>query len=440
MKKDEIELILLDWNFWVKRLDIGIRRKEYLEALEKLINTGFIVDVIGVRRSGKSTIIKQFADYLIQKKNVDVRDILIVNFEDPRFTELSLELLQQIYSTYLERVKQTKEKPYIFLDEVHKVKEWERFVRYLHEKKEAFLLVSGSTSQLSSKELSTLLTGRHLSLVVFPLNFKSFLEFKGIEIKNRLELLAKRIEIKRLLREYLEFGGFPEVVLKTEKRQILQNYYNDILTRDVVDRFKIKEMDKLKALTKYYMTNISNPISFNSVKKFLNIPLRTVERFSYYLESCFLIFFVKVFSKSIKKQEKVPRKVYCIDCGIPNVVGLRFSENIGRLAENLVFLELIQEHFKNPLVEVYYWKDYSGREVDFVVKSGLEVKQLIQVCWNVEDEKTKEREVTALLKAMDEFKLKEGLVITEDYEDKEARNEKIITYKPLWKWLLEEKI
>jgi predicted AAA+ superfamily ATPase len=149
---------------------------------------------------------------------------------------------------------------------------------------------------------------------------------------------------------------------------------------------------------------------------------------------------VKVFSKSIKKQEKVPRKVYCIDCGLPNVVGLRFSENIGRLAENLVFLELIQEHFKNPLVEVYYWKDYSGREVDFVVKSGLEVKQLIQVCWNVEDEKTKEREVTALLKAMDEFKLKEGLVITEDYEDKEARNEKIITYKPLWKWLLGEKI
>lgn len=307
-------------------------------------------------------------------------------------------------------------------------------------KKEAFLLVSGSTSQLSSKELATLLTGRHLSLVVFPLNFKSFLEFKGIEIKNRLELLAKRIEIKRLLREYLEFGGFPEVVLKTEKRQILQNYYNDILTRDIAERFKIKEIDKLKALAKYYLTNISNTISFSSVKKFLNMPLRTVERFSYYLESCFLIFFVKVFSKSIKRQEKVPRKVYCIDCGIPNVMGLRFSENLGRLAENLVFLELIQEHFKNPLVEVYYWKDYSGKEVDFVIKSGLEVKQLIQVCWNVEDEKTREGDVIALLKAMDEFKLKEGLIITEDYEDKEMKDEKTIAYKPLWKWLLEEKI
>ncbi|MEM5794325.1 MAG: ATP-binding protein [Candidatus Aenigmatarchaeota archaeon] len=437
MKKEEIETILLDWNFWVKEQDVGIRRVEYLKRLEKLVSTGFIVDVIGVRRSGKSTILKQFVDYLIREKNIDSRDTLIVNFEDLRFTEFSLQLLQQILEVYLERIKKTKEKPYIFLDEVHKVKEWEKFVRSLHEKKEAFLVVSGSTSQLSTKELSTLLTGRHLSLFVFPLDFKSFLNFKGLEIKDRLELLAKRIEIKKLLREYLEFGGFPEVVLKTEKVKILQNYYEDILTRDIVNKFKIKEVEKLRTLAKFYVTNISNLITFGKIKNFLGMPLRTIERFSYYLESSFLIFFIKVFSKSIKMQEKAPRKVYCIDTGISNVMGLRFSENIGRLIENVVFLELLRKHVENPLIEIFYWKDYTGREVDFVVKENMNVKKLIQVTYASNKREIEKREIDALIRASNELKCKNLLLITWDYEDEIKTNNKTIACLPLWKWLLE---
>lgn len=437
MEKDEILKILIDWNFWQKSLDTGITRAFYIEQIETLLSTGQIVGIVGSRRCGKSTLLLQFAKHLIQNKNVDSKDILIVNFEDYRFTELSLETLSKIYETYLEKVKQNpKTKPYIFLDEVHRVNEWERFVRTLHERKEANIIVSGSTSKILSRELGTILTGRHLSLFVFPLSFKEFLEFKGCKIKNELDVVAKRIEIKKLFSEYLQFGGFPEVVLKPEKTRLLLEYFNDIITRDVIERFRIREVLKLKTLSKYYLTNFSNPITFSSIKRFLKLPLHTIERFSYYLENSGLIYFVFKFSPSFKEQEKAARKVYVVDNGLANAVGFKISENLGRLAENLVFIELKRRYSTNPLVDIFYWKT-NNKEVDFIIRTGMKVNSVIQVCWNISDEKTKEREIEPLLKAMEEFKLKEGLIITEDFESQEEIGNKKIIYKPLWKWLLE---
>lgn len=322
------------------------------------------------------------------------------------------------------------------MDEVHRVSEWERFVRTLHERKEANIIVSGSTSKILSRELGTILTGRHLSLFVFPLSFKEFLEFKGCKIKNELDVVAKRIEIKKLFSEYLQFGGFPEVVLKPEKTRLLLEYFNDIITRDVIERFRIREVLKLKTLSKYYLTNFSNPITFSSIKRFLKLPLHTIERFSYYLENSGLIYFVFKFSPSFKEQEKAARKVYIVDNGLANAVGFKISENLGRLAENLVFIELKRRYSTNPLVDIFYWKT-NNKEVDFIIRTGMKVNSVIQVCWNISDKKTKEREIEPLLKAMKEFKLKEGLIITEDFEGQEEIGDKKIIYKPLWKWLLE---
>lgn len=434
MKKDALLEILLDWNFWTKEIDPGIKREEYVKKIINLITkTNQIVCIAGVRRSGKSTIIKQIATEII--KDIKRENTLIVNFEDERFSERNLKTLIDIYNCYLEKIGPDK-KPFVFLDEIQNVMEWERFVRGKHEKKEANIVVTGSSSKLLSAELATLLTGRHLTFNIYPLSFKEFLSFRKLPVNSEIDIATKRIEIKRLFQEYLEFGGFPEIVLSSEKKRVLLSYFETIISRDIIERYKIREREKIKTLAKFYLTNISSSITYNKVSKFIGMPLTTVERFSEYLETANLIFFIKNFSYSLKEQEKTPRKVYSVDSGLSNTIGFRFMKNLGRIMENIVLLELKIRQTFNPGIEIFYWKDYQQREVDFVLKEGTKVKQLIQVCYNMDDMNTKERELRSLLKAMDEFKLKDGVVITEDFEDEERIDDKKVFYKPIWKWLL----
>jgi len=436
MKKDEILEILSDWNLWIKEIDTGIKRDRYLkEFISVLTSTDQVLCITGVRRSGKSTLIKQIAKEI--SKDEGNKNTLIINFEDERFSERSLKLLLEIYNCYLEKVKPDRKKPFIFLDEIQNIHEWERFVRGMHERKEAKLVVSGSSSKLLSAELATLLTGRHITITTYPLSFKEFLVFKNIPIQSDLEITARRTEIKKLLHEYLEFGGFPEVVLSSEKKRILLSYFETILSKDIIERFRIREREKVKALAKFYLTNISSLITFNKISEFLDMPLTTIERFSNYLETAHLIFFIKRFSYSFKEQEKSPRKIYSIDCGLSNTIGFRFTENFGRIMENIVATELKIRQMASPELEVYYWKDYQQREVDFVLKDKTQVQQVIQVSYDIEDMNTKERERRSILKAMNEFKLKEGLIITESFEQDEEIDGNTIVYKPLWKWLTE---
>lgn len=433
MDKNELFKVLNDWNFWNKELETGVNRPLYLDRLKRYSSTNQILVITGARRSGKSIIMRQLAKEFISQ-GVDKKNILMINFEDPRFTELNTEILQEIYETYLEFLK--PEKPFIFLDEVQEVKGWEKWARTGHELDKAKLIVSGSNAKLLSKELATLLTGRHLDIVIFPLSFKEYLVFNRLSIKDKLDIIGKRIEIKGLLREYLEFGSFPEVVLSKQKKEILLSYFEDILDKDLIRRFKIRKPEKLKSLAKFYLSNISSLVTFNSIEKFLGASADTIEKFSDYLEIAYLLFFLKRFSFKVKEQEKSPRKVYTIDTGLANTIGFRFSENVGRLAENIVFLELKRRQAVNPELELYYWKDQHHREVDFVIKDGFKVTQLIQVCWRLNRSQTKDREIRALFKALDEFKVKEALVITEDYEAEERIKDKEIKFLPLWKWLL----
>lgn len=437
MDKNEIVKIFGDWNFWDKDLNAGINRPYYLNKIKNFHESSHIIVITGARRSGKSFIMRQTAKALI-KGGIRKNHILIVNFEDPRFVELNTKILQQVYDVYLEFLN-PQEKPYLFLDEIQEVKEWEKWVRTIHELDKAKIIISGSNAKLLSRELSTLLTGRHLDLVIFPLSFKEFLKFKNVDLSKRFEIVNKEIEIKRLLREYIEFGSFPEVVLGGEKNQILLNYFEDILNKDIVRRFKIRKSKELVSLAKFYLGNISSLITFSSLEKTLNISVDTVEKFSGYLEDTFILFFLKRFSYKFREQEKSPRKVYAIDVGLANTIGFRFSQNMGRLAENLVFLELKRkEMLVGSNLEIYYWKDVNHREVDFLIKENLKVKQLIQVCWEVNRPETKNREIRSLLKAMKEFNLEEGLIITDDYEAEENIKGKKINYIPLWEWYLKE--
>jgi len=436
MDKNEIIKIFGDWNFWDKDLNVGIKRPYYLNKIKKLHESSHIIVITGARRSGKSFIMRQTAKTLI-KGGIRENNILIVNFEDPRFVELNTKILQQVYDVYLEFLN-PQEKPFLFLDEIQEVEDWEKWVRTIHELDKAKIIISGSNAKLLSRELSTLLTGRHLDLVIFPLSFKEFLRFRNVNLSKRFEIVNKEIEIKRLLREYIEFGSFPEVVLGGEKKQILLNYFEDILNKDIVRRFKIRKSKELVYLAKFYLGNISSLMTFSSLERTLNISADTVEKFSRYLEDTFILFFLKRFSYKFREQEKSPRKVYAIDVGLANTIGFRFSQNMGRLAENLVFLELKRKEMLGSNLEIYYWKDVNHREVDFLIKENLKVKQLIQVCWQISRPEIKNREIRALLKAMKEFNLEEGLIITDDYEAEENIKGKKINYIPLWKWYLKE--
>ena len=426
--------ILEEWNFWKKDLDVGIKRDFYLKELEKIISSEQIIVITGARRSGKSFIMKRLAKEMIEK-GVNKNQILMVNFEDPRFVELNTKLLQQIYEVYLEFLN-PKGEIYIFLDEVQEVKEWEKWARMMKDLKKAKIIVSGSNAKLLSRELATLLTGRHLDITVFPLSFKEFLDFNSLYIKDDLDLIAKEIEVKSLLRKYLELGSFPRVALEKEKESLLLSYFDDALNKDLIKRYKIRKAEKLKSLMKFYLSNPSSLITFSSLEKSLKISADTIEKFSDYFETAYLVFFQKRFSFKIKEQEKSPRKTYVIDTGLANTIGFRFSQNLGKMAENLVYLELKRKRIINSRLEFFYWKDEQHREVDFVIKEGLKVNQLIQVCWNLDNVKTKKGEINSLLKAMNEFNLKSGLIITDDKEGEEIIKGKKIIFQPLWKWLL----
>lgn len=426
MNNETIIEILSSWNFWRRDQETGIIRDTYLNKLDRLTKTDQIVAITGVRRSGKSTLMKQFIKKKISS-GIKSTLFLYVNFEEPKFSgSLSSEFLQQIYEAYFEIIK-PDEKPWLFLDEIQNVPNWERFVRGLHEKKEANIFISGSTAKLLGKELGTLLTGRWVEMKTYPLDFREFLLFKHMKIENKIDMLSNKVKIKQLLREYLEFGGFPLVALKEEKEEILRRYFDDIVERDIAMRFKIRKTEKLKALARYFLTNFSSHISYRKIAKFIGLSLDSIERYSSFMSEAYLLFFVQKFSYSLKEQEVNPRVVYGIDSGLINITGFRFSENLGKLYENAVFLSLLEGQ-----KEIYYHKNRG--ECDFLIKEGQKVVHAIQVSYQIKE--NREREVNGLLEAMDAFQLNAGLIITEDMEEEERIDGREIVYMPLWKWLI----
>ncbi len=437
MDKNEILAILKDWNDWEGQQDIGTIRSVYLDRLEALIaGSNQIITITGPRRAGKSYLMRQMARRL-SDKGLKRENILFVNFEDPRFTSLDTKLLAQVYDVYKGFLSPT-DTPYIFLDEIQEVDGWEKWVRTMHELKKAKLIVSGSNAHLLSRELGTLLTGRHLDLTVFPLSFAEYLLFNKVEVKNAFDIVGKEAEIDGLLHKYIETGSFPEVALSVKKTEILLNYFDDLLTKDLLKRFRVRKTPAMKALIKYYLSNAANLVTFTSAGKSLQVHTHTIERFSGYFEDVYLIFLLKRFSYKVKEQEKSPRKIYAIDTGLCNSLGFRFSENIGRLAENIVFLALKRKQILDPQVELFYWKDPQHREVDFVIKHGLKVTSMIQVCWDIRDEKTKNRELRSLHKGMKDLNITDATIITDQAEGEEKLNGYTVKMVPLRKWLLAE--
>ncbi|VVB51737.1 AAA domain protein [uncultured archaeon] len=420
-----------------EKFPTGIVR-DIKSEVEKYLNTKYIVVLTGVRRSGKSYLVFQLMDTLFKKNIPD--NVLYVNFDDPVFLRLRSDPgggIETLYRDYL-KLKNPKGLKYLFLDEIQNVPNWEKWIKAYYDMEEGIkFIITGSNAALLSSELSTLLTGRNLQFEVFPFNFREVLKAKNEDITvspDVREIYVRNYGIKDSLRhhlnEILKWGSFPEVVFLAEphREAILKEYYKDILYRDIVPRFEVRHANKLEEIAYFVMSNISNPASYHNIGELIGIHESTVKEYLSYFEKAYLSFQVVKFSYSLKEQIKNAKKIYFIDTGIRNAIAFRFSEDLGRLYENLVFVDLRRRGKK-----VYYWK--GKREVDFVVKEGTKVEQLIQVCWDINNANTKEREVAGLVEAMNKIEINEGIVITDDHFGEEEIEGKKMRFIPLWCWL-----
>lgn len=384
----------------------------------KKFNNNLIKVIIGPRRAGKSF----FAIHVMNK----LGNFGYVNFDDEKLTEVSdydeiISVVNSLYHT----------PKYLLLDEVQNLEKWELFVNRL-QRQDYNVIITGSNSRLLSQELATHLTGRHLKLIIFPFSFKESLELENQELTKN--------EIKEKLSSYVTFGGYPEPLIKTlDYKDYLLTLFNSILYKDIIKRFRVRAPQVIEDIAVYLISNIAKDFSYNTLSKMTNCSVHTLEKYLNYLEEAFIFFKFSRFSFKFKEQTESNKKIYCIDNGFIHAKAFKLSPDMGRLYENIVAIELKKLEMKG-IANIYYWKNQQQEEVDFVIKEGTHVKQLIQVSYNMGDIKTKEREIRALLKASKELKCKNLLVIAEDKEGEETVDwfgiKRRIKFVPLWKWLL----
>jgi len=291
---------------------------------------------------------------------------------------------------------------------------------------------------LLSREIATQLRGRTVSYLLLPFSFREFLKARNFEIK-KYYTIEEEGGRKKELRKYLEYGAFPEVVMKKEKERILKEYFNTILYNDYVERFGLENIELAKTIFEFCFQNFAKEMSVRKILNYLSSTgvragKNTLYTYIHNLPETLTVFFVEKFSQSVYERVSWPRKVYICDLGLSKILG--FTQDLGKSMENVVFLELLRGMNIEPLRSIYFYKTKDGREVDFVIKEKAKIKQLIQVTYASGRDEIEKREVRSLLKAGEELRCKDLLVITWDYEGEEKIGNQKITFVPLWKWLL----
>ena len=395
--------------------------------MEPTIN--FITSIIGPRRAGKTYLIYEF----IKEKQLKPEEYLFINFEDEDTISFRREDL--LKSPYLSKETYGKEPNYLFFDEVQNLKEWERLVYTLYEKKRYRIVITGSSSKLLSKEIATSLRGRALTSTVFPLSFAEVLKAKNISLSMPLPS-EKTSGIKYELSNYLINGGFPDIVFDNAKPiQFFRQYLDLVVFKDLTERFGIRNIYVVKLLMNSILSAFGKEFSISKQYKTfksmgINISQKTVYSYAQLFEDSFFCFFVPRFSTSLRKSSLSIKKVYLNDNGFVNLSGDKERE---RQMENAVFLELLR---RKGDYDIFYWKDYQQREVDFVISANGKPTSLVQVTYVSHKDELEERERSSLLLASKELHCNNLLVITWDYEAQEKINGKKVKFIPLWKWLL----
>jgi len=404
-----------------------IEREPEKNRLKKFLSHPNILAILGVRRCGKSVFSWQIFSSLPEK------DFAYINFDDERLADIKKEDLDKILQAFYELYGKIEK---IILDEPQNVEKWELFVNRLRRTKS--LIITGSNSKLLSGELATHLTGRYIDFNLFPFSFREFLNYKGFEIKKDTFYSVSEIaQIKRFLEEYIKIGGFPEVYILG--REILPRIYADIIEKDILKRYKIKRKETFKRFARYLISNISSEFTIRKLSHIFEIKdVHTLKNWLQVLENSYLVFVLERYSPKLKQQVIAPKKIYCIDTAMADIISFKISENIGKLMENLVVVELLRrKSYGQKDWEIYYYKDHQQREIDFLIKEGPEIKNLIQVSFINTIEEMGKKEIDFFKKASSLLKCKNLSIITWDCEKELNINELKIKFIPLWKWLVE---
>lgn len=405
------ELSFLSKNNYIER-DILPTAKRFID--EKLIKV-----ITGVRRCGKSSLCLQ----LLNKSNFSY-----FNFDDERLLTLQSDDLDLVFEQLLKINPKTE---YFFFDEIQNVNGWELFVNRL-QRQGYNIIITGSNSKMLSRELTTHLTGRYVQFEVYPFSFKEFLKQHNIKIPNSSKLSTKIIsEINFHLNLYLQIGGFPETAKLENKKRYLRDLFDTIILKDIVQRFKIREIIALKETALQLINNYGNLYTLNRIKNNLNLSsINTVKDFINYLEEAYLLFSTSKYSNKFHETIRSAKKSYCIDTGFANSLSSQLTDNFGRLMENIVYLQL-----KRDFIDISYLST-NNFEIDFVVNKGDKKITLIQVAHDISNKDTLERELKAFKLSKNIIQNVDYFLINESIDDEIIHDGMQIKIIPLWKFLL----
>ncbi|MEK6981310.1 MAG: ATP-binding protein [Candidatus Micrarchaeota archaeon] len=377
--------------------------------------------IIGPRRAGKST----FAIHRLKEFGT----FAYINFDNEKLVEL------KDYDELLTKIKTRYNDPdYIVLDEIQNLPKWELFVNRL-QRSNYKLVITGSNSNLLSGELATHLTGRYIPIYIFSFSFREFLNLKTTELTNH--------EKKAALDEFLSTGGYPEpLVKKLDLVNYISLLFDAIIYKDIVKRYKIRAPQRIENLANYLISNLAAFYSYNTLKDVTVCKsIHTIDKYIKYLEETFILFRIYKFSFKVKEQIRSNKKVYCFDNGFITAKAFKMSQDKGKIYENTVAMELKKAQISGKL-KFYYWKNQQNEEIDFVITENEKISKLVQVCVDLANPDTKNREIRALLKGSRDLKCQNLIIITEDYDDEKEEEwfgiKGKIKYLPLWKWLLEK--
>jgi predicted AAA+ superfamily ATPase len=436
--KEIIRTILLEWQD--RELPEVIERDAKLDGY---LNTDHIVVVKGFRRVGKTYLLYHLIKKLLQAHTK--KEVLYINFEDER-----IPLKKEFLTALIPAIKQVfgQSPKYLFLDEVQMMPEWSRWLRRTLDTENIKLFVTGSSSKMSDREIPTELRGRYLEIELFPLSFGEFLRFKDTPFPNVRDLdnlsESQKAVYLNYFQEYLEGGGMPEVVLAERglKKEILINYYNTLIRRDIIEKYKIRNEEALKDLIKLLLnaTHFTGTKLFNNVKSLGHkIGKATILKYVSYLNDSFFMDELMEFSLKVKSQLQRERKLYFIDNGFIGLLNPRIQLKEGRLLENCVFYHL-KRKYKHA--DIYYMRAEKAEEVDFVLMDSFDDKgkKMVQVSYNLDLVSTREREIRALVKVGKKLGLHNGDIITFDMEGEEEAtwfgHSLCLKMIPAWKFFL----
>ncbi|MBI2427178.1 MAG: ATP-binding protein [Candidatus Kerfeldbacteria bacterium] len=390
--------------------------------LERMVDANLIKVVLGPRRAGKSF----FATHTFKPG-----EAAYVNFDDENLMKVTdySEIIKNALVVY----GNTK---YLLLDEVQNIPHWELLVNRLH--REGYnLLVTGSNSKLLSKELATHLTGRHLPIELLPFSFQEFLTYKNFTADTPERMTTQtKAQLLRHMDSFMKNGGFPELIIHELKPETyLAPLIDSLLFKDVIKRYKLRKPDHIYNLETSLLNNVTKEFTFERLAHTLGInSWATVVKYLAALEEAYLLVMLSRYSHKTASRLKSPKKAYMIDNGLVTAKSVQLSKDTGRLMENVVFTELVKRGLR-PNIELFYYKTRNDKEIDFVLKKGVTVNELIQVGYDTSSQEVSERESKALIEARGELGAEKLTVLTWD-EQKEVKKENVtIRFVPLWEWL-----